>query len=67
MKLPIVEGPRPSNMFGLDDAGDRMDLGNIDYHHLVAERHPNLVLKSAYLKELENLDTFNISGVDGGK
>ena len=44
-----------------------MNFGNIDYHQSVAERHPNLVFKSAHLKDLQYVDTFNISGVDGGK
>ena len=29
--------------------------------------HPNLVLKSAYLKDLDEVDPFSINGVDGGK
>ena len=44
-----------------------MDLGIIEYHKSVPERHPNLVLKFAYLKDLYDVDPFNISGVDGGK
>ena len=44
-----------------------MNLGNLEYHQSVAERHPNLVLKFSYLKDLEDVDLFNISGVDGGK
>ena len=44
-----------------------MNEGNIEYHQSVAEIHPNLVLKFAYLKDLEDVDPFNISGVDGGK
>ena len=44
-----------------------MNLVNLEYHQLVVERHPNLVLKFSYLKGLEDMDPFNISGVDGGK
>ena len=44
-----------------------MDLGNLDYHQSVAERHPRLVLKFEYLKDLGDVDTFNISGAYGGK
>ena len=54
-------------MFGLDDTGAGFNLENMDYHHLVAERHPNLVLKFVYLKDLENVIPFNIIVVDGGK
>ena len=39
----------------------------MDYHQSVAERHPNLVPKLAYLKDLYNVDSFNISGVDREK
>ena len=44
-----------------------MNLVNIEYHQSVANRHPNLVLKFAYLKDLEDVDPFNISGVDRGR
>ena len=44
-----------------------MNQGNLEYHQSAAERHPNLVLKFAYLKDLEDVNPFNISGVDGGK
>ena len=54
-------------MYGLADMGVGLNLGNLEYHQSVAERHPNLVLKFAYLKDLEDVDPFNISGVYGGK
>ena len=54
-------------MSGLDDTGAGLNLENLEYHQSVAERHPNLVLKFEYLKDLEGMDPFNISGVDGGK
>ena len=54
-------------MFGLDDTGYGMNLVNIYYHQSVAERYPNLVLKLTYMKDLYDVDPFNISGVDGGK
>ena len=44
-----------------------MNLVNIDKHQLVAERHPNLVLKFSYLKNLEDTDSFNMRGVYRGK
>ena len=37
------------------------------YHQLVAELHTNLVLKPVYLKDLDDVDTLNISEVGGGK
>ena len=40
---------------------------NIYYHQLVIERHPNLVQEFSYLKDLDDVDTFNIRGVDGVK
>ena len=53
-------------MYGLDDTGTGLNLVNLDYHQSVAERHPNLVLKFAYLKDMYDLDPFSISGVDRG-
>ena len=66
-KLPIGEGQKPSYMSGLDDTRYGLNLVNIEYHQSVAERHPNLVFKFAYLKDLDDVDSFNISGVDKGK
>ena len=54
-------------MFGLADTGDGLNLENMDYHQSVAERQPNLVLKLAYLKDMDNLDPLDISWVYGGK
>ena len=65
MNFPIVYGPRSSKVFGLADTGARINLVNLYYHHSVAEQHPNLVLKFSYLKDLDEVDPFNISGVDG--
>ena len=54
-------------MPGLDNTGSGLNLGNIEYHQSVSERHPNLVLKFEYLKDLDDVDPFNISRVDRGK
>ena len=54
-------------MFGLVYKGAELDMGNLDYHQSVADRHPNLVLKFVHLNDLDNVDPFNISEVDGGK
>ena len=43
------------------------NLVNLYYHQSVAERHPNLVLNFSHLKDMEDGDPFNISGLDGGK
>ena len=51
-------------MFGLDDIGAGLNLGNIYYHQSVSERHSNLALKISYLKDMDDVDSFNISGVD---
>ena len=38
----------------------------MDYHQSVAEFHLNLVLRFVNLKDLDDMDPFNISGVDEG-
>ena len=67
LNFPIEEGPKSSHMYGLDNTGAGYNLVNLEYHQSVAERHPNLVLKFVYLKDMEDVDPFNISGVYGGK
>ena len=51
----------------LDDTLAGLNLRNLECHQSVAEHHPNLVLKFAYLKDLDDVDPFNISGVGGVK
>ena len=67
MNLPIVEGPILPNMFGLVDTGSGSNLVNMDYHQSVVDHYPNLVMKLAYLNHKDNVEPFNISGVDRGK
>ena len=67
MKLHIGEGPKSSYMSGLADTGAWLNLENLKYHQSVAELHPNLVLKFSYLKDIDDVDSFNINGVYGGK
>ena len=67
MNFPIGEGNKSSYMSGLADTGAGLNLVNIEYYQSVAERHPNLVFKFSYLKDMEDVDPFSISGVDGGK
>ena len=64
LNLPIEEGHKSPYMSGLDETGAGSNLGNIEYHHSVAERHPNFVLKFVYIKDLDNVDPLNISRVD---
>ena len=51
-------------MSGLADTGSGLNLVNIEYHKSVSERNPNLMMKFAYLKDLYDVDTFNIIVVD---
>ena len=67
LNLPVVEGVKSSYMSGFADTVAGLNLVNIEYHQSVAERHPNLVFKFVYLKDMEYVDPFNISGVDRGK
>ena len=43
-------------MFGLDDTGAELNLGNMEYHQSVAKLHPNLVSIFLYLKDMDNMD-----------
>ena len=38
----------------------------MDYHQSVSECHPNLVINFSCLKNIDNVDSFNISGINGG-
>ena len=67
LNFPIGEGPKTSYMSGLTDTGAGLNLGNIEYHHSVSDHHPNLVMEFVYLKDLDDMDPFNISGLYGGK
>ena len=67
LKLPIVEGGKSSYTFGLSDTGYRLNFLNMDYHQSVVYCHPKLVLNISYLKDLDDLDSLNIYGVDGVK
>ena len=51
-------------MYGLDNTGAGLNLVNLEYHQSVAEGQLNLVLKFSYLKDLDDVDPFNISGLD---
>ena len=67
LTLPMGEVPTSSYTSGLADTGSRLNSVNLEYHQSVAEHHPNLVLKFAYLKDMEDMYPFNTSGVNRGK
>ena len=67
LNFSIGEDPKSSYMSSLSDIGSGLNLGNLEYHQSVPERYPNLVLKFVYVKDLEYVDPFNVSGVDRGK
>ena len=56
MNFPKGEVPKSSYMSGLANTVAWLNLGNLDYHQSVAEHHPNLVLKFAYMKDLYDAD-----------
>ena len=64
LEFPIVEVNISYNMFALYDTAARLGLGNLDYRQSVVERQPNLVFKFACLKDLDDVDPFNIIRVD---
>ena len=67
LNFPIREVPESSYNFGLTDTGPGLNQGNFYYHQSVVERHPNLVPAFADFKDLDDVDPFNASGVDGRK
>ena len=54
-------------MSGLSITGAELNLVNIEYHQSFTYLHPNLGLKLAHLKDLDDVDPFNIRVVDEGK
>ena len=64
MNFPIGEGPKSSYMSGLADTGADLNLVNLEYQQAVTDRHPNIVFKFDYLKDLDDVDPWNISGVN---
>ena len=64
MSFPVGEGPKSSYMSGLTDTGEGLNWRNLEYHQSVAYLHPNLLLNFAYLKDLDDVDPFNISRVE---
>ena len=52
-----------SNMFRLVDTGYVLNMRNMDYRQLVAERHQKLVSKFADMKNMDYMDPFNLRGV----
>ena len=67
LNLPIGEVTKSSYMSGLDNTGAGLNLGNLEYHQSVAECHPKLMLKFAYLKDMDDVNTLNTSGLESGK
>ena len=67
INFPMGEEKKSSYMSSLANTEAGLNLGNIYYHQSVSERHFNLVLKISYLKDMDEVDPFNISGVDGLK
>ena len=51
-------------MYGLADKGAGSNLINIEYQQSVAERQSTLVLKFAYVKDLNHMYPFNVSKVE---
>ena len=67
LNSPIVKGPKSSYMSGFADIGAGLNLVHLEFHQSVVELHPHLVLKFAYLKDLDDVDPFNIIRLDAGK
>ena len=67
LNFPIIEGLKSSYISGLVNKGSGLNLVNMGYHQSGIEIHPNLVLKFAYLKDIYDVDPFNINGLYGGK
>ena len=54
-------------MFGLANKVAGLNLGNIYYHQSASELHLNCVMTFSYLKDLDDVGLFDISGVYGRK
>ena len=67
INFPIGEGHVFSNMFDGVETVARLKLIHIEYYKLLAYIHLKLVVNFAYLKDFDDMDTFNISGVEMGK
>ena len=67
LNIPIGEVPKSYHMSVLTDTGSVFNLVNIEYHQSVSEHHPNLEFQFSYLKDLDDVDPFNIRGAEGGK
>ena len=64
IKFSIGEGPKSSYMFGGAYTESGLILVNMDIHWSVTESHPNLVFKFGFLKGLDEVNIFNVIGVD---
>ena len=67
LNFPIGEGSKSYYMFGFSDTVYELNLINLEYHQSVARCLPNLVSEFSYLKDLDNVEPFNISEVNGVK
>ena len=59
--------PKSSYMSFLANTGSGLNLVNMEYHQSVAEHNPKLELKIPHLKDLDDVDPLNISGLYGVK
>ena len=52
LNFPIGEGHVLYKIFGLVDTVYGSNLGNMEYHQLVVDNQPNLMVKISYLRGL---------------
>jgi hypothetical protein len=66
--MPHVEfpigGSSGSSLRTMIDTCAGLNLGRLQYHKSIYEQAPHLIEKFAYIKDIENLNEFNIGGVD---
>jgi hypothetical protein len=64
IQMPIGDESTPqATLLALADSGAGLNLGCLDCHQDVYEKHPHLVHQFAYLKDLDDMSPFGIGGI----
>ena len=50
-------------MCGIADTGARLNIGDLDYHHLVSNMNTHIVVHMKMISDIPKMNPLNISGV----